>query len=218
MSLVVIAVSLLAFIATLSVHEFSHALAGYFLGDETAARHGRLTLNPIAHIDAVGTIVLPLIGAISGLPVIGWAKPVPFNPYNLKYAKWGSVIVALAGPVSNIIVASVSLVALRILLGLSLLSLNNLLVLFLVYLAVISLALAIFNFFPIAPLDGSRLVTAIFDGPKHEKLRHFLETRGPLILLLVIVIDFASPISFLDKIFGFVIGGFFSLFGLAGLF
>ena len=85
----------LAIIFALTIHEFFHAFTGYLLGDKTAARAGRLTLNPMAHIDPVGFFALMFIG-------IGWAKPVPFNPYNLKYKKWGPALVALAGPGSNL--------------------------------------------------------------------------------------------------------------------
>ncbi|HSD12628.1 MAG TPA: site-2 protease family protein, partial [Patescibacteria group bacterium] len=89
----------IALIISLVVHEYMHALVGYLLGDETAKRMGRLTLNPFAHADLVGTFLLPLVAIISHFPVIGWAKPVPFNPYNLRDQKWGPTLVALAGPI-----------------------------------------------------------------------------------------------------------------------
>ena len=85
-----------AILVALSVHEFSHALAGTVLGDNTAKNMGRLTLNPLAHLDMIGTLMLLIVG-------FGWGKPVPFNPFNLKYPKWGPAIVALAGPFANLI-------------------------------------------------------------------------------------------------------------------
>src|SRR3989338_6823830 len=100
----------LAIVIALTVHEFSHALAGKWRGDKTAEYEGRLTLNPMAHIDWIGFIPLLLLG-------FGWAKPVPFNPYNLRDPKWDSVLIALAGPASNFILALLSGFALRLLIG-----------------------------------------------------------------------------------------------------
>src|SRR3989339_1829095 len=88
----------LAIIIVISLHEFSHALMGYLLGDKTAEHEGRLTLNPLAHLDPFGTVMLLLVG-------FGWGKPVPFNPYNLKFQKWGPAWIALAGPLSNFLSA-----------------------------------------------------------------------------------------------------------------
>jgi Zn-dependent protease len=209
----VIIVKFLAFVITLTVHEFSHALAGYYLGDETAKRLGRLTLNPIPHIDPVGTIIFPLLGMFTAGPVFGWAKPVPFNPYNLKYGKWGAVMVAMAGPVSNLAVAILATSVLLLLTRVFGLAANNLLAVFLVFLGMISLVLAVFNLIPVAPLDGSRLVSAILDAPKYRQARMFLETRGPLILLAIIAVDFFTRVSILGTVFSAVIGGFYWVFG-----
>ena len=211
-NIVTAAVSLVAFVITLTVHEFSHALVGYYLGDETAKRLGRLTLNPIPHLDPIGTILFPIIGAVTGAPVFGWAKPVPVNPYNLRYGKWGAVLVALAGPASNVVVAVLATVTLLALTAAGLAP-NNLLAVFLVLLAMISLVLAVFNLIPVAPLDGSRLLSALLDSPKHRSLRVFLETRGPLILLLVIMVDFMSPSSILGSLFNWTVVRFFWLMG-----
>ena len=103
---------ILAIFISLTIHEFSHALVGKLRGDSTAEREGRLTLNPLAHLDPIGMIPLLLFG-------FGWAKPVPFNPYNLKNPKWDSVAIALAGPASNFVVASASAVVLRTVIAMS---------------------------------------------------------------------------------------------------
>lgn len=199
---------------SLSTHEFSHALAGYVLGDETAKRMGRLTLNPLSHIDPVGTILIPLLGAFSGLPLFGWAKPVPFNPYNLRYRKWGAAIVAMAGPVSNFVLAFVYLFLLKFVLEGLKLPANNLLPLFLAMLVVVNIVLGVFNFIPIPPLDGSQLLGVLLDSPQHRNIRLFLETRGPMILFLLIMLDYFSPSPVLGKLFSFVINGVFSVAGL----
>ena len=213
--LIVILVSVLALLFSLSVHEYAHALAGHLLGDDTARRMGRLTLNPIAHVDPVGTVLVPLIGAFSGLPLIGWAKPVPFNPYNLRDPKWGSVAVALAGPISNFLFAIVCLVLLKVSLGVFGLSVLNLLVLFLALLAVVNIVLGVFNFIPVPPLDGSRLLHALLDAPKHRPTLHFLETRGPMIIFFLILLDFTSPVSVFGGLLNGAIGLFFNAAGLS---
>jgi Zn-dependent protease len=210
-------VAILAMFISLSTHEFSHALAGYLLGDHTAKRMGRLTLNPAAHIDPIGTIVVPLLGALSGFPLIGWAKPVPFNPYNLKYRKWGPTIVALAGPVSNFVLAFFYLLLLRFSLTVLHLGLTNLLVVFLLVLSIINVVLGVFNFIPVPPLDGSKLLHALLDHPKYTHALMMLESRGPMILMFIIILDYVSPTSFLGGIFNTVLGVVFGAVGMEGL-
>ncbi len=203
-----------ALIISLVVHEYMHALVGYLLGDETAKRMGRLTLNPFAHADLVGTFLLPLVAIMSHFPVIGWAKPVPFNPYNLRDQKWGPTLVALAGPFSNFAMAAIFLGALKVLLDVVHLPVYNLLVIFLGYLVLINVVLGLFNFLPVPPLDGSKLLNALLDAPKYRRFLFTLETRGPMILLIIITIDLLSPISILGSIFGGAINLAFSLAGL----
>jgi Zn-dependent protease len=209
-----ILIGLLAMLISLSTHEFSHALAGYLLGDETAKRMGRLTLNPVAHIDPVGTILIPLIGAFSGLPLFGWAKPVPFNPYNLRYQKWGAAMVAMAGPISNIVLAFVYLFSLKFAIEVLNLPVQNLLPLFLAMLVVVNVVLAVFNLIPVPPLDGSQLLGTLLDSPKHRDIRLFLETKGPTILFIIIMLDFFSPTPVLGRVFSAAINAVFSVAGL----
>ena len=174
---------LVSIILALTIHEFSHALVGTWCGDHTAEREGRLTLNPLAHIDWIGFLPLLLLG-------FGWAKPVPFNPYHLKNPKWDSVKIALAGPISNFLLALVSALILRFLLGQGFIATDNLLVAFLFLTILINLFLLFFNLIPIHPLDGSKLFFALFDHPKWDYLRQFVAIRGPQILLFLILFSF----------------------------
>jgi len=182
-----------AILMALTFHEFSHAAASKWRGDRTAERAGRLTLNPLSHIDWMGFIPLLLLG-------FGWAKPVPYNPNNLKNPKWDSVIVGLAGPASNLLLAGVSALILRVLLGANVFTELNLLVIFLVLFILINLFLLLFNIIPIHPLDGSKLLLAIFDAPKYAKLRAFVVQKGPTILLVAVLLAIITDLP----IFAFI--------------
>jgi Zn-dependent protease len=170
----------LAFLIALSVHEFSHAWSASLQGDGTAKRLGRLTLNPVAHIDIVGLLAVLFIG-------FGWGKPVPFNPYNLKWPKWGPVLVAIAGPLSNLVFATVAMLLLYVF-G-PRLGVDNLLTIFLLITAQLNVMLLAFNLIPLPPLDGSKVVLALLEHPKYAAARGFIESRGPALLLLLIIAD-----------------------------
>jgi len=185
-----------AILVALTVHEYSHALAAHLMGDQTAKRMGRLSLNPLTHIDPIGFIALVLVG-------FGWGKPVPFNPYNLRYSKWGSALVAAAGPVSNILMVVVFGLALKFV-GPSL-PVGNLLGEFLVLLVSLNVILCLFNLIPIPPLDGSKFLLSALTAPEHYKTRFLLETRGPFILLAFIVLDSLSGLNILSTVFSFAI-------------
>jgi Zn-dependent protease len=185
-----------AILVALTVHEYSHALAAHLMGDQTAKRMGRLSLNPLSHIDLVGFLALVLVG-------FGWGKPVPFNPYNLRYPKWGSALVAAAGPVSNIMMVVVFGLILKFA-GPSF-SASNLLVEFLVLLVGLNVILCIFNLIPIPPLDGSKFLLSALTAPEHYKTRYLLETRGPLILLAFIMLDSLSGLKILSTVFSVAI-------------
>ncbi len=198
----------LAFLAALSLHEFSHALVGAWLGDLTAKRLGRLTLNPASHIDPMGFIAVLLIG-------FGWGKPVPYNPYNLKWPRWGPVAIAAAGPVSNVLFAIVSVIALSI--AGPLLGGGNLLVIFLAVCAELNIALAVFNLIPLPPLDGSKALLAILAAPKYANVRRWIEMRGPMILILLIAMDALGGFNIFGGLIWWAIG-LVSHFGNVGLF
>lgn len=171
-----------AILVSLTVHEFSHALVAKLRGDLTAEREGRLTLNPLAHLDLLGFIPMLLFG-------FGWAKPVSYNPYNLKNPKWDAVLIALAGPFSNFIIAVIAAFAIRFLVGSQIVASLNLLIVFLFLLIVLNLFLMFFNVIPIHPLDGSKLFFALFDAPRHAALRQLVAVRGPQVLMVLIILS-----------------------------
>jgi Zn-dependent protease len=212
-SLLFALLGLVALVISLTVHEFSHALAAYLLGDETAKRQGRLTLNPIPHIDPVGTLLIPFLAALSHLPLLGWAKPVPVNPYNLRPAKWGDVAVSLAGPGSNAVMALVFALGLRLAVGAGLPS-DNLAVLLLSMLVMVNVVLCVFNLLPLPPLDGSKVLIALLDAPHHQPKVRWLERNGFYLLLGLIFVDAALPQPLLGGLF---VGASRLVFGVVGL-
>jgi len=173
------------------IHEYMHGFAADRLGDSTAKDLGRLTLNPIPHIDLLGSIILPLLMILSGSGIVfGWAKPVPFNPYNLRDQKYGPAKVALAGPLGNLILAVMFALVLRLVPGL-----DSNLVSFLGMIVYINLMLMVFNLLPIPPLDGSKVLAAFL--PVKMQLKFFeLERFGLLIVLFFVLFasNFISPI------------------------
>lgn len=201
MAVITILLGFAAMIVSLSVHEFSHALAAYLQGDHTAERAGRLSLNPASHVDPVGTVLIPLIGAFSGLPVFGWAKPVPYNRYNLRDQKWGPTWVALSGPGSNLVMALLSAVLLRLAISFLQVTPDNLLALFLQFLVIVNVALCIFNLIPIPPLDGANIWSPFLEKPQHRELYLFLHTKGYYILFGLIILDFAGNLHILSSVF-----------------
>lgn len=170
---------------SMTLHEAMHAFMGYWLGDNTAKHEGRLTLNPIKHIDPFLTIVLPLMLAVIGAPVFGGAKPVPFNPHNVKGGEWGAALVALAGPLTNFVIAFFAYGAL-VLVGLSpLVGLGHMLAV----MVSVNLGFFVFNMLPIPPLDGSRVLYAL--APEFvRRAMELIEQYG--VMLVFVVVLFAS--------------------------
>ena len=182
------------------VHEVSHGYMADRLGDPTARLQGRLTLNPLSHIDPVGSIIVPLLTTMFGF-TFGWAKPVPYNPYNLKNRRQGEFLIALAGPLSNIFIALIFGTILRLMdNGLQVAS--SVMVVF-SYIVIINIVLAIFNLVPLPPLDGSKLLFSIF--PKqYGQTRLMLERFSPMFILVFVFFlwQFISPvIPYIFRIF-----------------
>ena len=196
-------------LVSMTLHEAMHAFASYWLGDDTAKLHGRLSFNPINHIDPFMTILLPILLALTpGAPIFGAAKPVPFNPRNLRWDEWGAALVAIAGPMTNLVLAFV-------LFGFwALAGIPSKGILGQIYITAISVNLGffIFNMIPIPPLDGSRILYAL--AP--DFVRRFMESVerfGILIVFGVILIAgqtfsifMLSALNFFFLIFANVFG------------
>lgn len=185
MALVFIFIYIVGFYVSLSIHEAAHALAAHKLGDPTAKLEGRLTLNPLAHIDIFGTVILPIFLVITGLPAFGWAKPVIINPNNFRSPRWGNFLTALSGPTANILFA--------VLFGLIYKFTSSDIV---KYLMEINIVLAVFNLLPIPPLDGSKVWHLVLNNESY----YTLERMGPFILIAVIFFAYSFGLS----VFGWV--------------
>jgi len=169
--------SFLVLIVSITIHEFCHALAADRLGDPTPRSLGRLTLNPLAHADPIGTIFLPLLSVFTGIPTIGWAKPVIIDPYNFKNPKKDEMIVSVAGPAGNILLAILASLLFKIL-GVE--------SVFLYLLILINISLAVFNLLPIPPLDGSKIFLNLLPTEKSIQWQEAFDRYG-FILLIVLV-------------------------------
>ncbi|SFH48676.1 Zn-dependent protease (includes SpoIVFB) [Tindallia magadiensis] len=170
----------------LTIHEFSHGYTAYLLGDDTARNQGRLTLNPVAHIDPVGFFMLIFAG-------FGWAKPVPINPYYFTDRRKGTFLVSIAGPVSNIIMAFL----LTTLLGILMRTVGTSFAVQRIILSAVSinLVLAVFNLFPIPPLDGSKIVMSLFPS-RFEETFYQIEQYSVIILVILLVFGVIRNILF----------------------
>lgn len=198
----------LVLIFSLTVHESAHAWTAAWLGDLTAKRLGRITLNPVAHVDPIGTIVLPFLAFTTGAPVIGWAKPVPVNPANLKKQRQYFLYISAAGPVSNIALAVVASVALRVLPvspisvagGLEFPAWNVAATLF-----ELNLLLAVFNFVPIPPLDGANVLAGVLPENLASIYDRVVRPWGFVILYALLLTGglsaiISSPYLFLSRL------------------
>lgn len=195
---------LLAIVYALTVHEFSHAFAGDLQGDDTARNQGRLTLNPLAHIEWFGLVFLLLAG-------FGWGRPVPFNPLNLNNKRFGPFLVAFAGPLANLLSVVIFGFALKLLLSFTALPADNLLILFLFILVQLNLVLFLFNLIPLPPLDGSK-IWSVLAPDFFYRIGPQLERIGPIILLGMLFLDAITPVSFLGGFFQWaseIVFGFF---------
>jgi len=180
-------------VAAVILHEISHGVVAFWLGDDTAKRAGRLTLNPVPHIDPFGSIVLPAMGALTGLPVIGFAKPVPVDPRRLRNPRRDMLFVSLAGPFTNfLLMAGAALLTRSLLHGGGFLGAGigaegpDLVVQIAFAFAVVNLFLGLFNLLPIPPLDGSALVERVLP-PRWLPTWHRFRPYGFLVLVLLVI-------------------------------
>lgn len=177
---------------SLTLHELMHALVSDWLGDTTARRAGRISLNPLAHIDPFMTLLLPALLILAGSPIIfGAAKPVPFTPWAVRYGKWGIALVAISGPLTNLAIAAVLAMYLRFV------ALGSGSVTFLVTAISVNVAFFVFNMIPFPPLDGSRVLYAAAPRPVRDVMDK-IEGAGMLALFLFLFVGFRFIAPFMN--------------------
>ena len=202
---VVLIFQLVALLFSVIIHEVSHGITAYRLGDPTAKNSGRLTLNPLKHLDFFGSFLLPFALFLIKSPVLfGWAKPVPFNPLYLKNLKRDSGLIGLSGPLSNFSIAIIFSLILKILTFVGLV--NPAFLFFINIVILINIALGVFNLVPIPPLDGSKVLFA-FLPRSAEKYMAVLEQYGMFILLFFIFFGFRFIIPIIYFLYGFLGSG-----------
>ncbi len=197
MEVLIILLPILIF--SLCFHEFSHGYIAYKLGDHTAARNGRLTLNPLAHLDPIGSLMILFVG-------FGWAKPVPVNPVNFSNPRLDMMKVAFAGPASNLFLAFAGGLMMRLVNIVGLLQ-SEMFIQTLYFFIFINIRLAVFNMIPIAPLDGSQIFGNMI-SKNNPELAWKLQMYGPKILMGIILIGMVTPFSIL----GFLMMPFVKMF------
>lgn len=194
---------------SMTIHEAMHAYVGYWLGDKTAMLQGRLSFNPIKHIDPFMTILLPLTLALIGAPIFGGARPVPFNPHNIRWGEWGAALIALAGPITNFLIAFV-VFGIWVIVGGSNQGLP-----WTIFSSIISVNLGffVFNMIPIPPLDGSRVIYAI--APEFVRRgMEFLEQSGVIVVFALVLIAGPFIDTFMLKSINALLVLFMNFFGL----
>lgn len=187
---------------TLAVHEYAHARAAEELGDPTARLMGRLTLNPLAHIDPIGSLMILLVG-------FGWGKPVPFDPYNLKNPRKDSAIISIVGPLSNFVMAIIGAVLLRALMGIDMGVLSSFAIVILPFFIQINLVLGLFNLLPFAPLDGFKVVAGII--PEDQAKEWYSLEKYGFLFLLAFILPLMGNRSMLDIVLDPAVSFFYQL-------
>lgn len=195
---------------SMTLHEAMHAFAGYWLGDETAKLQGRLSLNPIKHIDPFLTLLLPIILAIIGAPIFGGAKPVPFNPNNIRWGEWGAALIAVAGPLTNLFIAFV-MFGIFVIVGAPA---SGLIEQILMTAVMVNLGFFVFNMIPIPPLDGSRVLYAL--APEFVRRgMEAIERFGIVLIFLIIMVGSTVVGTVMITIMTFFLRLFGQVFGLS---
>ena len=208
MDITYLIIVLVTILLSMTLHEAMHAFMGYFLGDDTARAQGRLSLNPIKHIDPIMTIALPLFLAVMGGPIFGGAKPVPFNPHKVRYGEWGAALVAIAGPLTNLLIAFV-VFGVGVLSGvITSAGVETTLAGQIIITAVsVNLGFFVFNILPIPPLDGSRVLYALAPDPVKAGME-YIERYGIFLVFGLVLIG----ASVLGQIMAGGINGMLQLF------
>lgn len=211
---------IIAILVAIAVHECAHAYSAYLLGDDTARLQGRMTLNPLSHIDPLGALLFVTVG-------FGWAKPVPVNPLHLKHPKRDMAVIALAGPVSNLLLAFVCYLLLAVLYGDHPTAFNDvvagimgpesvgerMLQLILLSSVMVNLGLMAFNLLPIPPLDGSNIVRMFIPWRMEAQYMEWMR-RGPMILLGILILESFTSVRILSGFVGGIVDTVLTLFGV----
>ncbi len=204
-SIIIIIFQLVVLLFSVILHEISHGYMAYLLGDNTAKDSGRLTLNPLSHLDPMGSFIFPLLMFFltQGSFVVGWAKPVPFNPNNLRKPKRDIGLVGIAGPLINLVIALIFSLLLRFInfFNFTLTPINE----FFGIIIYLNILLAVFNLVPIPPLDGSRVLYS-FLPQKWEKHYWMLERYGMILIMLFAFFGFQLLIPIIESLFSFLVG------------
>lgn len=194
--------SMVALIICITIHEFSHAYSAYRAGDDTPRRQGRISLNPLDHLDPMGTIMM-VLSSLSGFG-IGWGKPVMINPANFRHPRWDNLRTSLWGPLSNVLTAAAAGAAIRFFGP----AMPAQVIMFVFMLTLISIGLAVFNMIPIAPLDGSHILSALLPYEQARRYDYFMARNGMFIFLGLILLGnrilpaiLEPPSQFLFRLF-----------------
>ena len=205
MNIQTLLIDVVALIIGIVIHESAHALAAYVLGDKTARSRGRVSLNPLAHIDPFGTVLLPLLMLAAGGPVFAFAKPVPVYLNNLKHPKRDELLVALAGPLSNVLLALagalIGYVLLPLLAGQAAMSLLYCLFSFFMTFIVVNLSLAFFNLIPLPPLDGSSILVPFLKGKALREYYRIQQYAMPILLVILYLLPTVLHIDIIGMYF-----------------
>lgn len=208
--IVYIAIVIGVILISMTLHEAMHAFVGYWLGDDTAKAQGRLSLNPIKHIDPFLTLLLPIMLALIGAPIFGGAKPVPFNPNNIRWGEWGAALIAVAGPLTNLFIAFIVFGIFAVIgapatgLGAQILTTA----------VVVNLGFFVFNIIPLPPLDGSRVLYAL--APEFVRRgMEAIERFGIVFIFLIVMLASSSIGTFMVVVIKFFLGLFSQIFGLS---
>lgn len=212
--IIIIPIILIVILISMTLHEAMHAFVGYWLGDNTAKDEGRLTLNPLKHIDPFLTIILPIGLALVGAPIFGGAKPVPFRPDQVKGGDWGAALVALGGPLTNLVIAFIAF-GVGVLTGF--ISSEGVSVGLPAYIVMtfvsVNLGFFVFNMLPIPPLDGSRVLYALAPEFVRTGMR-FIEQFGIIFIFAIVLLASSLLGAYMNTVIQFFIDAFYLIFRL----